>query len=277
MKIFHEASLLLRKPFPEIENDWDYLKILLMFSLFVTFFLYIFQPFGIDTLESHKFFICLGFGAMTFLGAAVYEIFLHRVLKIRKRQQPWTFGKWILDSLGIMLFISLANFLFARLLLFGYIQWDLFPPMLYSTFMIGIIPVVTLGAFALLKTEKKYQEIAQEINQSKPSLDAEKQLNKHLIFGIPIHQIRYIEALQNYAKIGFLNKSGDFKVKIERTTLKRILEETKDTSIIKSHRSFLVNKNTILNSTGNAQGLLLILADCDKVIPVSRTRVKFFR
>ncbi len=277
MNIFHDIAQILRKPFPEIENNLVYFRILLMLSVFVTLFLYVFQPFGIATLESYKFLICVGFGAMTFLGAAVYEFIFHKIFKLRERQKKWTFGKWILDNLGIMLFISLANFLFARLLLFGYIQWSLFPQMMYSTLMIGVIPLVAIGGLSLFKNEKKYQLIAHEINQAKTSTSSTKDSSNRMIFDIPIHQIRYIEALQNYAKIGYINREGDLKVKIERTTLKQILAETEETAIIKSHKSYLVNKDTITATAGNAQGLLLTLADCDKHIPVSRTRVSFFR
>jgi len=277
MNIFNDIAQILKKPFPEIENNLVYFRTLLILSVFVTLFLYIFQPFGIATLESNKFPICLGFGAMTFLGAAVYEFIFHKIFNLRERQKKWTFGKWILDNLGIMLFISLANFLFARLLLFGYIQWSLFPQMMYSTLMIGIIPLVAIGGLSLFKNEKKYQLIAHEINQAKTSPSSTKDNSNLIIFDIPIHQIRYIEALQNYAKIGYLSREGDLKVKIERTTLKQILAETQGTAIIKSHKSYLVNKDTITATAGNAQGLLLTLADCDKPIPVSRTRVSFFR
>ncbi len=277
MKIFDEVVILLKKPFPIYETSMAYYRILLFLSVFITLFLYIFEPFGISTLESNKFLICLGFGSMTFLGAFLYEILVHKLLRLRGRLQNWTYGKWMLDNLGIMLFISLANFLFARLALFGFIQWNLFPTMLYSTFMIGIIPLAAIGAFSLLKFEKKYQNIAKEINRSGNTSSIYRKSHKGSIFDIHIDQIRYIEALQNYAKIGYISPEGETKSKIERTTLKHILKETEGTTIIKCHRSFLVNKDTIISAAGNAQGLLLSLADCDRVIPVSRTYVPKFR
>ena len=277
MKIFKAIIEFLNKPFPEIENKLVFYRIVLALSLFVTFFLYIFQPFGISTLESNKFLICLGFGSMTFLGATVYEIVLHTIFNIRGRQRKWTFSKWILDNLGFMLSISLANFLFARFLLFGYVEWSLFPQMIYSTFMIGIIPLVAIGSIALFNSERKYQAIASEINKAKSNSSGIQDTVGRLIFDIEIDHIRYIEALQNYAKIGYIDSEGQLKEQIERTTLKSILSETEGTPIIRCHRSYLVNKETITTAAGNAQGLLLSLTDCDKVIPVSRTLVPQFR
>ena len=277
MDLFNTIVKMLKKPFPEQESRYGFLKIITIISVFVTFFLYIFQPFGISTIASHKFLICLGFGSMTFLGALIYEITVGQLLKVLGIRAHWTFGKWILYNLGIVLCISFFNFLFIRLAFFGHIQWELFPAMLYGTFMIGIIPLVVFGGITLIKQESKYQNIAAEINQRKPTTSSVKNDRDIAIFNIPASQIKYVEALQNYIKIGFINAEGKLLEKIERATLKQIIEEAKGTSIIRCHRSFVVNREAIVSVSGNAQGLLLCLSDCDKIIPVSRSRVPIFK
>lgn len=277
MKFLAEIVQFLKKPFPAYERLGAFLKILLLLSVFISLFLYIFQPFGIATIESYKFLICLGFGSMTFLGAFLYELFAHKLLGLRSRLKPWSYGKWIVDNLAMMLFISLANFLYARLFFFGYIDWSLFPAMLYGTFMIGIIPITGLGAFALMRQERKYQEIAEEINAIQTNSPNTSQASGGLLFEIPVPQIRFIEALHNYVKIGHIDEQGKFKIQVERTTLKQILEQTAGTSIVKCHRSYLVNKDTIEAASGNAQGLLLSLRNCEIQVPVSRTYVHAFR
>jgi DNA-binding LytR/AlgR family response regulator len=176
-----------------------------------------------------------------------------------------------------MLTISLANFLFARILIFGFIQWDLFPHMIYGTFMIGIIPMLVLGGFSLLVQEKKYQKIAASLNKNKQHESQKENLNQQLLFDIPISQVRYVEALQNYVSIAYLDSDGIFKKSVQRTTLKNILEQGNEDSIIMCHRSYLVNPRLIISISGNAQGLLLTLTDCDKAIPVSRSYVPIFR
>lgn len=277
MKYFDTIVQILGKPFPDEENWFSYFRTLTILSVFITFFLYIFQPFGLSMLESNTFLICLGFGSMTFAGSVLYEVTVSQVLKLIGLREHWTFGKWILNFLGIMLFISFANFIFARLVLFGFIQWDLFPSMLYGTFMIGIIPIIVLGGFSLVKQEKKYQRIAEEINKVKKTTSSINEKGIATVFDIPSHQIKYIEALQNYVKIGYVNTDGNLKILTERSTIKEILATTKGSSIIKCHRSYLVNTDTIVSTSGNAQGLLLSLSDCEKIIPVSRTYVPLFR
>ncbi len=277
MKPIRIILQILSKPFPDFDSWAAYLKYLTILSLFITFFLYVFQPFGLSSLESNAFFVCLGFGGMTFIGALLYELTVGQLLRIVGLKASWTLGKWILNNLGTMLFISMANFIFARLIIIGFIDWELLPTMIYSTFVIGIIPITALGGFLVLKGEKKYQLIADEINLT---ISPSKKVNgagSDQLFHIPTNQIKYIEALQNYVQIGFLNNEGDLKIQTERITLKEVLTMIEGSPITKCHRSYLVNKDAIVAATGNAQGLLLSLSDCNKTIPVSRACVPLFR
>ena len=277
MKILKTILSTLNKPFPEQESSFGTFKIVIIISVFVTFFLYIFQPFGIATLESDQFLICLGFGFMTFVAATIFEFVVGTVLKLKGELEHWTFGKWILYNLGAMLTISLANFLFARIVLFGFIQWELLPAMIYGTFMVGIIPIVVLGGLSLYVQEKKYQDLALNITKRKTSKANYNNEGQQFLFDIPVDRIRYIEALQNYVYIGHVDENGEFKKLTERATLKNIKEKLASTSVVRSHRSFLVNREAILNVSGNAQGLLLKLSERDKTIPVSRSYVSAFR
>lgn len=277
MKLLNAVYKILNKPFPEQESRFGLVKITAIISLFVTFFLYIFQPFGISTLKSDKFLICLGFGGMTFIAAVIFEFIVGRVFKLKGKLENWTFGKWILYNLGVMLTISLANFLFARILLFGFIEWALLPQMVYGTFMIGIIPITVLGGLSLGLQERKYMNIAENINQQKSGIPGETLKDNRSLFGIPINHIKYVEALQNYVYIAHIDSEGQFKKTTERATLKHILKESSGSSIIKAHRSFLVNEGAIISITGNAQGLLLELSNSDRKIPVSRSYVSVFR
>ena len=267
---------LLHKPFPQEESRWEYYRSITVISVFVTFFLYVFEPFDIDEIESGKFVACLGFGLATFGATLLYDLVL-RGLKLKGDQTSFTFGRWILYIIGVMLVISVANFLYVRLMYFGYIRWEFLPHMIRSTFAIGIFPVVAIGALALMRQEKKYQNIAKEINQNPRMRESALASRQGSIFDIPIPQIRYVEALQNYVKIAYLNPAGQLVEQTQRATLKGILEEAQGSLLVKCHRSYLVNRESIVSTSGNAQGLLLSLSDCEKRIPVSRSYVPIFR
>ncbi len=278
MQVLTNLLEILSKPFPEPEGNFAIHKIAALFGGFVVGFLYIFQPFGIDIIVEHKFLICMGFGVMTYLGIILVEGIKEGLRAGNPTPATWTFGKWIVYNLAAMLIISLANFLFARLVMFGYIEWALFPHMLYGTFMVGIIPVVVLGGYAVISQEKKYQHIAEGLTHPQISLpSAGMPPEEHTLFDIPISQIKYIQGLQNYVSIGYVDAQNQFNKKTERATLKHILEQVPADTIIRAHRSFLVNPRAIISAAGNAQGLVLHLTDCDHTVPVSRTYVPSFR
>jgi len=260
------------KPFPE--KRWFGLsKNILIISIFTTLFLFIFQPSGISDIEplSQRFLVCLGFGVTGALAYYLYEVLFGFLFKNIK----WTYGKWWWYSLGVLFAISLANFLFIRICFFGYILWYLFPYMLSGVFMFGI-PFLILSTLFLLQQEQMYESIATQINEQKSSPSTLPN-NDFTILNIPVNQIKFVEALQNYVTIGFLDSDGQLKKKTERTTLKSILKEAEGSSIVRTHRSYLVNQNAIIETSGNAQGLMLTLSDCEVKVPVSRTYVPIFK
>ena len=268
---------LLAKPFPQEESLFETFFIAAAISAFIFVFLYVFKPFGIHTLESHQLLICFGFGLVSFLASVIYEVIVVRVLKVKGGVSNFTFGRWIIYLAGVMICISLANFLFVRLTLFDDIQWRLYPYMLRATFAIGFFPIILLGAIALVKKERKYQGIAAEFNSTNIAKSANNSSVKATVFGVPIDQVRYIEAMQNYINIGYLDADGDFSEKMERATLKSVLDEISSDTISRCHRSYMLNKEHISLISGNSQGLLVSLSDCQKKIPVSRSYVRNFR
>lgn len=267
---------ILKKPFPEEDNRAIYFRNTVLIGCFVTLFLYIFQPFGISTIEEKKFLICVGFGLMTIVAAFIYNGLTFGILKIRGGGKILTFGEWILHMIGFMLTISLVNFLFARSL-FGTMRWEFLPTMILSTFAIGIFPTVILGLLSLRLLEKRHQELSERFNLRHRDSARSLQDDDRKIFDIPVNRIRYIEALQNYVRIGYINDQGVLTEDTQRITIKSILEDLTDTPVIRCHRSFLVNRDAVISCTGNAQGLLLSLADCVRTIPVSRSYVSIFK
>lgn len=278
MLLVKKAKSLLTRPFPQEESWVDTLKIVSAISAFVFIFLYIFKPFGMHLAEGEGFLLlCLGFACVAFVSSIVYEFIALKVIRIKGGGMKFTFARWIVYFIGAILVISLANFIFVRMVLFDDIEWSLYPPMMKGTFAIGLFPAIFFGALALLRQERKYQSIAAEINQQTPSSKTSETNAKHAIFGIPVNEIRYVEAMQNYIKIGYLNADNTLQKHTERATLTGVIRDLSSDTILRCHRSFLVNRNAIISSEGNAQGLLLSLSDCDKKIPVSRSYVSAFK
>ncbi|GJM09876.1 MAG: hypothetical protein DHS20C11_21520 [Lysobacteraceae bacterium] len=267
-------SALLAKPFPQEESIGQTLAIAVSISLFVVVFLYVFEPFGVHQLEGlTQLYVCLGFGATTLLASITYEA-ISRLTRLKVVGARFTFGRWLVYLFFALLFISLANFLFVRLALFGDIQWALFPYMIRGTFAVGFFPTAAIATVALLRQEKKNKAIASDYT---PSKNVDRSPSNASLFGISENQIRYVQALQNYVTIVYVDDNLTMKKSIERSTLQGIAEQADSGSLIRCHRSFLVNMDHIASISGNAQGLLLALNDCDEPIPVSRRYIDLFR
>ena len=185
MEFLNKILALLNKPFPVEESNSAMFKIIVAISIFVTLFLFIFQPFGIAEVPSGKFWVCLGFGISTFVGSYIYEFIVTFIFKLKGKRERFVFWKWVIYVIGVILCISIVNFLYARIFFFGYIQWDLLPAMIAGTFKIGIFPTILLGALALMQQERKYQNIASEINQKKVSASDEVNSNASVSFRNP--------------------------------------------------------------------------------------------
>ena len=144
--------------------------------------------------------------------------------------------------------------------------------MVLSTFLIGLFPLVFLGSIAVIRGETKYGAIAKDLNQKAPVL-ANSSIQ---VLGVESNQIRYVEAMQNYIRIWYVE--GDKLVnKTERSTLATIEAEIDSSALKRCHRSYIVNQSMIQDVKGNAQGLQLTLKDVKDTIPVSRKYVDSFR
>jgi hypothetical protein len=280
-QIMDKLRSLLAKPFPQEESLYETLCVAGGISIFVFLFLFVFKPFGIHTQESGLFMLCLGFGITTFIASLIYEFIIIKVFGLKGPGSNFTFLKWIFYFLGVMLFISFGNFIFVRIALFDDIQWNLFPYMIRGTFAVGVFPIIFFGALALLRQEKKYQAIAQEITPFESQLFESEQAATQEVCEVPTDRVLFIEAMQNYIQIHFINSEGQPAVHTERATLKSISDQLDGSaiasSLIRCHRSYFVNQKFIDQISGNAQGLTLTLTDSDRTIPVSRSYIPVFR
>jgi DNA-binding LytR/AlgR family response regulator len=130
---------------------------------------------------------------------------------------------------------------------------------------------------------KKHQGIAETLNKNlsvEGQLFSEDQveliINKSKKVHIPIYKLLYIEAVGNYISVVYDN-NGIKKI-IVRETLGNIGQKIRTSqTIVRVHRSYLVNLHYIVKITGDSQGLKIHLREIDNIIPVSRSNIKNFK
>lgn len=104
----------------------------------------------------------------------------------------------------------------------------------------------------------------------------EFEIDKFKKVRLSVVKIVYVEALGNYLNIFY--RDNEFNKITIRETLSNIEQKLENAKqIYKPHRSYLVNLQDIENVTGDSQGLKIHLKNTDKLIPVSRNKIKEFK
>ena len=279
--MLQKIKAFLNQPYPDRDDLPSILKSAMFGGLMVFFILFAFRPFGLQSAEESPLTYCLLFGGITILVTLIYEGIIRFALGIRRDNSDWTFGKWLLMVIGLLLFIALANYYVIVTLFIDKHSLIGFGFALFSTILVGIFPVALFGALNMIRNLKANQMIAS-------ALPTEALRTPHArLVELPIHNssktfsidstlILFIEAKQNYVYVAFEDEGG-IQNEMIRNTLTAIEDALHHTDIKRSHRSFLVNTSKIASVSGNAQGLTLRLSKGDFEVPVSRKYIPEFR
>jgi len=209
----------------------------------------------------------------------MFEIVTRFVLKLEMSGPQWTLGKWILTSIVLVVWIALGNYLFVNFLsdwrAIGYFN---FVRMIGYTSLIGIFPVALSGILIQLRAAQKHDEVASDISEHLHHTREDDQeiyvaleADNGQELRLNASNVRYVEAMQNYVTVWFLEEGG-LKKEVLRSTMTLTESQFGETDVIRCHRSYLVNVDSIEKVSGNAQGLRLKLKDVSKAeVPVSRS------
>jgi hypothetical protein len=259
------------------------LKISFVFGVFVFFFLYVFKPFYLSSLNDLILEYTIGISTVTFIGTFFMLCVPALIFKDYFNEDNWTIGRNIfLIFLGLF-FVGSFAWHFGNIYKSYYsienISLQLF---LYYTFLVGAIPVLFFVFFNeknvrerrekkainlnLLKNERLINE--NEILEKEVTIYSDN--NKESIV-FSVDNLIYISSQGNYASF-FLKEGENSKEKILRVTLSKIdLNFVDYKNIIRCHKSYIINVDFVKDVKGNARGYLLESNMIGFDIPVSRS------
>ncbi|HAF29925.1 MAG TPA: hypothetical protein DCG75_12860 [Bacteroidales bacterium] len=275
----------LNQPFPKADSKW---KLIILISLFVSLFLIVFQPFGINLMKGHnKYIILLSYGLVTFFTLVINLIIIERIFPKTFNERNWTIGKEFAWLLWIIFSIGLGNAFYTNYFI-NYFQFNFrfFIQFQSITFTVGVIPItmliITKQKYLLRKNLESASELNKNLNSEKTDLNQNKLIhffadNDKDFVEFDVNDFYFIESSGNYVEL-YLIKENKIARKTFRSTLKRSLDFFIDSpEVIQCHRAFIVNTTKISIAKGNSQGLILNLENCDYEIPVSRNYVDMVR
>ena len=286
---------LLNQPYPIEESVSRRAIKSVAISTFIGFFLLAFQPFGLDDWQTPvKTLKILGFGGVTLMAMLVHYFVLPALFPRYFSDERWTVGKEIVQTLVLVMVISVGNRL--------YLGWLINKPLVLGswlwsigvTSLIGLFPISGIILLNYITQLKKYSRSANElpVHNPLPASD-EKGTGSHpadtvvtliadnekdtLVF--PAGNLLFIESSDNYCTVFYLkdgpNEVNKIAKPLLRSSLSRLEKQINQPHIahkpvVRCHRSYVVNLDRAERITGNAQGYKLHLLGGQFQIPVAR-------
>ena len=258
----------------------------LFFGLFITLFLFIFQPFGINSISnSNKFWLLLGYGFVTFLSVGFNQYVIPRIFPFLFKEKHWTILFQIIWLLWNIFFVATLNFYYSFYLIETSVDLKTFSVFIVYTLVTGTFPVIILTILTHNRLLKNNLKRASELNKELHTKNSRKKSNEELTLfasnrkdkvNLIISNLLFVESFGNYITIRWYENEM-VNEKTIRNTLKDIEIQLKNfDSILRIHKSFLINLNQIKEVKGNAQGYKLVLNKGKNIVPVSRNFIKIF-
>jgi len=263
-------------------------------SLFVFFFLLVFEPFGISANESAlKYLIMAGFSIICFLMLLFNQLVIPKIYKNTFREENWTILKRILWNLWIVVSIAIMNYIFAAIVNSHYHLWRLgfkeFTMLLSWTFFVSFFIIFTHTVlnqnYLLKKNLRDVKEITDRL-QNKTSIRNTRSSQSGKVtlvsengkerWEYQAEDLLLISSEGNYVQVIFTQAQN--RNILIRNSLKNIEAQCSAFPFLfRCHRSYMINLLKVEKAIGNAQGIKLSLETLDQAVLVSRSRINKFK
>ena len=286
MKIKNNTlSYFLIQPYPFYMEGKKIWKALIVIFFITLSFNYLLQPFDVNHRE-HKmnyFWISVLHSTTPLIILFIISFIIRKYPKI---VDAWNIKKEFQFILIILILTGIVQFLIRDIIYDNsqnwswHYLWEEISNTLFAGFFIAAI-IIPINMSALhLKNQQKADIISSTFAKVKEieisstiSIETDVKSEK---FIFDSNRFLYAKSEGNYIEIYF--KSDDSIIKLtKRLSLKSLENQLQSFKfIIKTHRSILLNFNSIENVSGNAQGYKIKLKECSHTLPVSRNYIKSF-
>jgi len=250
----------------------------ILFGSFIGLFLLFFEPFDINlSTHDNKTFEVLFFGIITTTVLLVFLYFLPLLFPKVFSDKYWKVKHQIIFYLIVLFVIATCNGIYTNYINNLSFSWANYWWIINRTYVLGGIP---LAFITLIDQQRKAKMNA---GQAQTMLNSIKEFTKDTTE--TLHQIDtdlknetisfseddfyFAVATGNYIDL-YISEKDVFKKDTYRLTLSSFEAQLDTSTLVRCHRSYLVNLKKVKNITGNAQGLKLTLNDQLETVPVSR-------
>ncbi len=272
----------LNKKYPFNDDLRSNAKIILFISLGVLGFLLLFQPIDIDSFSTKEIvYLVTGLVVSTFLVLSINLIVLPSLFPKIFYNNVWNIKREIVWNLWILLTISGSDFLFYTQLL-G--MFDISFSDIVRLILLGVLPVAVLIIINQERLLRSHLESARQLNdkllgakEAKVKLIHFKSDYKKDDLSIAPDALIIIKSADNYVEI-YYKSLDQVKMQLVRCSLTYASELINEfDSILRCHRTFIVNTSYVKEVTGNSQGYKLGVDGIDFPVLVSQKYLESFK
>ena len=269
----------MKKSVPEYWLERKNIVTFLIFTmLFSLIFINIYKPFSSDSWTAHSQTIFFLYSLLIVVaGMGILTISRTIMYKTRNRYllAYWQFLAWIIIEIALIALIYTFYVRFAIGLEKDFI--DMFMSAFLYTILVLFIPYIIVSLyFALQNAESVLERISTEEhfvnfeNLQKDIINF-KDDKETLRLSVKSNNLLYIESDDNYVKINYLNK-GKLSSFPLRNSLKTIEEVHSNNTLMRCHRSYIVNLNKVKILRKDKDGIYLEMDMADVPdIPISKS------
>jgi len=255
-------------------------RLILLTATFALLFINIFQPFGSRGWYPHisdfKYFFFSSLIILTGMLVVVVSRLIMLAYTKKNDLYLWQYLIWILVEIVAM---SLFYTLFSKYIPKEGLDRDILEIFRQSTINTSLVLLLPYAILWLYFSWRDKNNLLEKLAKAEPNVEvAKKNLvafpdeKGELKISIMLENLLYVDSADNYATIHYLNKSKLSHYLI-RNSLKWMEENlTKDSPLVRCHRSYIVNLDKVKVLRKTKEGIFLEL-DTDNTpdIPVSKT------
>jgi hypothetical protein len=267
-----------RQPFRLLDSVQARWKLVIFCGVFGCLFLNIFQPFNLTqwftTVKTPLFIILTFFSAAGMAALALTQFAFRSIFNVELTTRFGFLGWLLLEFFIISIAMHSVN---VYLLGLPFINLPEYLITLKYTLMVLVLPYFL--AILLLFMEQQLQvvqELTLKVNRSattdKVTINEE---NGKVVLTMPLKNILYFKSEDNYVLLYYKHES-EVRKELIRTNLKKLEQELGLASLIRIHRSYMINSLNLLSAIKTSRGYQVKMEGSAEQLPVSATYQQSF-
>ena len=260
------------------ETSKQKLLVSFLFALFIYIFLIVFQPFGLSKIQFYRPLFIAGFFLITFLVMILSFFMGPLILKKAFNPDKWTVKKEIYFILWIICLIAVFNWLYNSTVGEEITEQYNLLTFLFITIAVGIFPTIFFTFYIEHYLANKHNLVSQELTGKIRKKNVKSTTGQIKIISennateltLNLQELICIVSEGNYANVFYYYKD-EIKKKLIRNSLSKLNEQfVIFETIMRCHRSYIINLQNVNRVSGNARNYNLHVEKLDFTIPVSR-------